>query len=61
MRRDIVQPATELAVAGSVLHRLTCSGGADRRVLRPEYETCILNSRYLHFQRWFRGRSQCEN
>ena len=26
-----MQPATELAVAGSVLQRLTCSGWADRR------------------------------
>ncbi len=33
MRRDMVPPATELAVAGSVLQRLTCSGRADRREL----------------------------
>ncbi len=37
MRRDIVQPATELAVAGSVLQWLTCSGRADEwHVILPE-------------------------
>jgi hypothetical protein len=34
----MVQPATELAVAGSILQRLTCGGRADRRArgLRKE-------------------------
>jgi hypothetical protein len=32
----MVQPATELAVAGSVLQRLTCIGRADR-VLRGHH------------------------
>jgi hypothetical protein len=32
-----VQPATELAVAGSVLQRLTYVGRADRRVQRSAY------------------------
>jgi hypothetical protein len=51
----MVQPATELAVAGSVLQRLTCVGRADRRSLLTHRPPPVLSVAHLDSDRaWIR-------